>query len=616
MYDAWAAYDDEAVGYLFHEKVSPPEGTTLVEAQQEAVSYAAYRLLRYRYVESPHPKTPASSATASEVAFDNELTAMGYSPAEDSAIGDTPAAIGNRVAETILEFSASDRSREASGYDDPTYSPVNEPLILSESGTTMADPNRWQPLAFDSRVTQNGIVAESVQTFVGSHWRSVRPFALHRDDDSEIYQDPGTPPLLGGEGDAAFKNNNLEVVRYSSWLDPDMGVIQDYSPASIGNNTLGLNDGTGYEMNPVTNAPYAANPINRGDYGRIVAEFWADGPSSETPPGHWNMLANEAVEHPDFERRLGGEGPELEPLEWDVKLYFALNASLHDVAVAVWNCKRDYDYVRPINSIRYLGANGLLPFEPGVVEEVTTASSAVGERHEHLAAHVGETAILAWGGEPEDPETEHTGAEWMLAGDWIPYQRATFVTPAFAGYVSGHSAFSQAAAEILTEMTGSPFFPGGLASFTVPVDGLEFEAGPESPVTLQWATYYDAADEAGISRLFGGIPVAADDGPGRIMGSHCGLDAWQTALKYYDGSITSEPIAVEMAPDKNDLIRLSWTQQRGQFYTVLQGSNLENLLPREEEAQRALEDRNSILVTPSEFLETKQFFKVEWSLNP
>ena len=112
----------------------------------------------------------------------------------------------------------------------------------------------------------------------------------------------------------------------------------------------------------------------------------------------------------------------------------------------------------------------------------------------------------------------------------MPYQQPTFVTPAFAGYVSGHSTFSRAAAEVLTSLTGCRL-PGGLGTWTIPADELEVEQGPSEDVELQWATYYDAADQAGISRLYGGIHIAADDFGGRTMGSQCGHDAgpWPTA---------------------------------------------------------------------------------------
>ena len=120
--------------------------------------------------------------------------------------------------------------------------------------------------------------------------------------------------------------------------------------------------------------------------------------------------------------------------------------------------------------------------------------------------------------------------------DWVPYQRSTFVTPAFAGYPSGHSTFSRAAAEVLTAFTGDEYFPGGMTSFTVKKGELLHEEGPTQDTTIQWATYFDAADQAGISRLFMGIHVPSDDLEGRTIGATCGKDAMALALRYFDGT--------------------------------------------------------------------------------
>src|SRR5438552_13241563 len=176
--------------------------------------------------------------------------------------------------------------------------------------------------------------------------------------------------------------------------------------------------------------------------------------------------------------------------------------------------------------IRYMGKKGdatqpeydptmTLRLEPGVIEVITSQSAAPGGKHADLVAagaHVGEIAILAWPGGPADPKTQHSGTKWVLAKGWVPYQRATFVTPAFPGYFSGHSTYSRSAAEVLTLPTGRAFFPGGLGEFVVRQNGfLQFEAGPSEDVTLQWARYFDAADQAGQSRLWGGIHAAAYD---------------------------------------------------------------------------------------------------------
>ena len=111
------------------------------------------------------------------------------------------------------------------------------------------------------------------------------------------------------------------------------------------------------------------------------------------------------------------------------------------------------------------------------------------------------------------------------------------MTPAFAGYVSGHSTFSRAAADLMASFTGDAYFPDGLSEWTSEAGTLGVEAGPTQAVTLQWATYYDAADQAGISRIFGGIHITADDFAGRKLGSQCGKDAWELAQRYWTGDV-------------------------------------------------------------------------------
>ena len=222
-------------------------------------------------------------------------------------------------------------------------------------------------------------------------------------------------------------------------------------------------------------------------------------------PPHWNTLANYVTDHPLLERRIGGDGPVLDPLEWDVKLYLALNGAVHDAAVCAWGLKGHYDYVRPITAIRHMAGLGQssdpelpsydphgLPLEPGLAELITEQSAAPGERHAHLAEHIGEIAVYSWLGKPEEG-TDYTGVDWILGIDWVPYQRDTFVTPPFAGYISGHSTFSRSAAEVMALFTGSEYFPGGLGEFVASANEfLVFETGPTETLTLQWATYYDA----------------------------------------------------------------------------------------------------------------------------
>ena len=582
MYDAWAAYDAEAVG-VFHNEAATAADVGL--ARDKAISFAAYRILSSRATKVVDPVTTQAS-------YDALMTSFGYDSAIVTTSGPSPEAVGNRCAAALLARAASDGANEdrmvevdvegvptmvPAPYSDSTgYAPVNPPLVFRFPGVgipiSAVNPTRWQPLSFEQAQTQNDLETSNTQNFIGAHWGYVRPFALNGPASEGVYGnlDPGTPPYLDGSGsvdDLLAKDLTREVIEFSSWLDPSDMVTIDISPGAQGNNTLGLNDGTGHALNPHADpspAPYSPNVVLRGDYGRTIAEFWADGPSSETPPGHWNTLANEVFDHPEFVRKMGGIGATLGELEWDVKAYLAINAALHDTAVAVWGVKRHYDYVRPITLVRYMSEKGQssdpsasfydplgLPLVPGLI--------AINERPDFFdpESMIEVLEVKAWQ-KPLDPPPPFPlpSVRFGLGEFWAPYQRSTFVTPAFAGYVSGHSGFSRAAAEVLTLITGDPFFPGGMGSYTLPVNGLEFEEGPATPITLQWGTYYDAADEAGISRLYGGIHFSVDDGPGRVMGSKIGIDATSKALKYIDGSIL-DGFRCTLVPDGGGLT-ISW----------------------------------------------------------
>jgi hypothetical protein len=519
MFDAWAAFgEDQAV---FHQESALVASEDLESERTAAISHAAYRVLSHRFLISPGHE-------ASQAEFDDLMLALGLNPHDDDVIGSSGVAIGNRIGQAIIDQHIHDGANESAVYRDTTgYTPLNLPMFAALPGTGgLSLPNVWQPL-----FTITGLAP---QNFLTPHWFEVEPFALERPAPDALYLDPGQQPLFSGTGHEDLVTDLIGLVRASSWLDPDDGEIIDISPGVFGNHPPGSNDGIGHGINPVTSQPYPANPARRGDWARAVAEFWEDGPLSSTPPGHWNEIANAVSDRlPEHDLRIGGYGAAVERIEWDIKLYLALNAALHDAAIVGWETKYVYESSRPITLIRHLSELGQSsdpelpsyhpdgwPLTPGLIELVSEDSSAPGERHAHLSAHVGEIAIRAWRGYPEQPETEHGGVGWIRGVEWLPYQAANFVTPAFPGYISGHSIFSASAAGILTRLTGSPYFPGGLAEFLIESDGfsLHFEFGPADPVLLQWASYADAANEAGISRIFGGIHPDFDDFPGRLLG--------------------------------------------------------------------------------------------------
>jgi hypothetical protein len=537
MWDAWSAYDPLADGYLVKDKAQADD---VAAAREEAISYAAYRVVSHRYAT-------AQGGPISLVCFDAFMKKLGYDPADTESTGETPRALGNRIGDAVIAAYADDGANEANNYADPQgFLPDVPKLVVDRPGTDTEDPLRWQRLVLAKAETQNGIAVDAgAQGYIGGQWGEVTPFALVRPEPGATYLDIGTPPQSLDD----LVEPVVDSIRRSSELDVDDDTLIDVSPASLGNNSLGANDGAGYTENALTHAPYAPQLVRRSDFGRVLAEFWADGPASETPPGHWNTIANHVADDPSLKRRLFGAGPTLDPLAWDVHVYLALNGAVHDAAIAAWELKRKYLTSRPITLVRYMAGKGQrtnpdgpsydpngLPLVDDLIEVITEQSSAPGQRHEHLRRYLGEIAVRAWRGEPGDRKREIGGCGWVLGVEWLPYQRRTFVTPAFPGYVSGHSAFSRAAATVLAELTGSPWFPGGLGSFSCDSGYLFFEQGPSAPVTLQWATYFDAADQAGQSRVWGGIHVAQDDFDGRRVGAAVGTAALAQARTYFEGT--------------------------------------------------------------------------------
>lgn len=592
MYDAWAAYDDTAATYFLGKTVdgfsTRYEGITATNEiellRREAISYAAYRLLNHRFRNSP-----AAEITLSR--FENLLISLGYDPDNNSmdySSGDA-AALGNYIAASIIEFGLQDGSNEHNSYNNKIYSPINNPLLISSYGNQeLEDPNRWQPLTFNQFIDQSGQELENdTPEFLSPEWGRVSPFSLTDDDKTNfirdgdeyvLYLDPGKPPLLKSDGDDAYFAEEYVwgmtlVASWSAHLDTADQTLVDISPGNIGNLDAlptqysdypafydfmeGGDISQGHEINPITGEAYEPNIVLRADYARVLAEFWADGPDSETPPGHWFTILNYINEHPQLIKKYKGEGRELNNLEWYIKSYFVLGGALHDAAVAAWSIKGRYDYIRPVSAIRWMGQwqssdpnlpnyniNGL-PLIPGLIELISEDDLLAGENNRF----VGEIKIRAWRGHYwiSNPRFHEAGVGWIRPQIWWPYQRPTFVTPPFAGYVSGHSTFSRAAAEVLTKFTGSEFFPGGIGEFVAEQNEfLVFEDGPSQDVTLQWATYRDASDQTSLSRIWGGIHPPCDDVPGRIIGEKIGIQAFNHADLFFKGNVMNDMISEEL----------------------------------------------------------------------
>lgn len=567
MFEAWAAFQSGQKMVLDHAEADDIQTVFRghpTRHRDEAMSYAAYRLLVHRFRNSPGGRyTLGRLQTIFQLlGYDDARTTTDYH-------GGDPAALGNFLAAKWIAFGLQDGANEHLLYANQYYQPLNAALTPTEPGNPhLQNPNRWQPLNFDQFIDQSGnLIPGHSPPFQNAEWGRVTPFALQMSDrqarqrDGQeyfFYFDPGAPPRLDSADEQStryFQWGFSLVAEWGAHHKLDRGERIDISPRARGNlqkypstfreiqtfyrweNCLG----NGYKVNPKTNEPYVSQWVKRGDFTRVLAEFWADGPKSETPPGHWFTILNYVADHPAFQKRWKGQGPVLDETEWYVKSYLALAGALHDAAITAWSLKGYYDYVRPISAIRYMAGLGQstnarwphyhpwgMPLKKGVAELVTEDDPLVGANREHLY----KVKLKTWRGPRyiREPRTELAGVGWILAENWWPYQRPTFITPPFSGYISGHSTYSSAAAEVLTLITGDPFFPGGLGEFRARRNRyLVFEEGPSTDVTLQWARYKDAADQSALSRIWGGIHPPQDDLPGRKLGRQVGAQAFRKA---------------------------------------------------------------------------------------
>ena len=579
MWDAWAAYDTlSADTYLLGKTVGTftcqfdgvPMPPDLKIAREKAISYAAYRVLTRRYQGSPN-------APASIQRFRNLMTALGYDWTFNSNAyqGGDPAALGIYIGDCVGIYGLTDGANEQLNYSYIDYLPVNPPMNPENAGNhTMLDPNRWQPMLLNNAIDQNGNPIPSLQKFQSPEWGRVVPFALvdsqktvfqRNGIDWPVYHNPGPNSILdtidGGGTSEEYKWNFEMVPIWSSHLTPEDGVMWDISPASIGDTPYlpttfqeykdfykieGGGPNNGRPINPKTGQPYQPQIVPRGDYTRVLAQFWADGPNSETPPGHWFSIVNKVMDHPEFIRKYNGTGQVLDSLEYDLKAYFTLSGALHDAAIAAWGIKGWYDGTRPVTAVRWMADRGQssdparpnfdlagIQLKPGYIEQVEMGDPLAGANNQN----VGKIKFYTWQGfdSISNANTDIAGVGWILAEKWWTFQRKTFVTPPFAGYISGHSTYSRSAAEAITLLTGDEYFPGGMGSYLISANSgfLGVEKGPSVDVTLQWATYRDASDQTSLSRIWGGIHPPEDDIPGRRIGIKVGTAAFYKAKSYF-----------------------------------------------------------------------------------
>jgi hypothetical protein len=347
--------------------------------------------------------------------FDEVMASQGLDPGDLSNDGSRPSSVGNAACAAVLAVRRHDGSNQLG--DENGGAPYSDYTGYQpvNQPNILLDPNRWQPLQ-----APNG----TVQTFLAPHWRLVTPFALRS---AERFR-PHAPAQYPEQ----------RYVRQAEEIRSKSAALTDRH--------------------------------------KVIAEYWADGPGSETPPGHWNLFAQFV------------SARDRHTIDDDVRMFFALNNALLDASIAVWDCKVVFDYVRPVSAIRFL--------------------------------YAGRT-IEAWRG----PGL----GSGPIAGETF---QSYITTPPFAEYTSGHSAFSAAAAYILRRFTGSPRL-GAVFRATKGSSTIEPGITPSRDILLEWQTFDDAADQAGLSRRYGGIHFRDGDFESREIGELVGRVVWRKAREYF-----------------------------------------------------------------------------------
>ena len=185
MYDAWAAWSETASPYQFGESgapcpaAAPPADGDLSHARREAISHAAWRLIRHRFARSPGAVSTLRNA-------DTLMAALDFDTGTGTALGPV-AELGACIGQFYIARGLADGSNEANDYASTAYVPANHALKPSQPGNSdLDDPNRWQPLHLERFVDQAGFALAEGGEFVSPEWGLVTPFALAEEDSRSI----------------------------------------------------------------------------------------------------------------------------------------------------------------------------------------------------------------------------------------------------------------------------------------------------------------------------------------------------------------------------------------------------------------------------------------------
>ena len=500
LYDSWALFDEKAHGYLF-QRPADFNVDHLLEASHEASQQPAATPAEPDSTNRPSPGNPHLDGNTYDAV--RQLTMAVAANSVLHSVGDplftaasTKPLLPNLSNQATALQQQAIQLLQATGLDAASLSQLQQAAL--QLGQQVADAiNGWAQV---DGANQSGNYANT--TGYKPKASVFNPSAPNPTIDStwqplQVGTDAQGNPIYQNPltpqwgGVKPFASNTASLVPSE--------ILRPYD--SSGN----LNQAFVAEVNEVLDLS-----MNLNGTQKAIAEYWEAGPGTSYPPGVWMEFTNGLIR----DRQIG--------LDQAVQLSFSVAQSLFDAGIAAWATKYTFDSVRPITAIRQL-----------YYGKSTTANG---------------TPLTDW------RKTAITGDQWQ------PYQNPGALTPNFPDVASGHSTFSTAASSVLRNLLGSNLFGKSVtlannASRYSPngFDGVSGGSGPS--ITLAWPYLSGAAEQAGISRLYGGIHFNDGNWRGQMIGAQVGAAVTTKAQSLFQGGEDSlAPASQQFGTMKADQI--------------------------------------------------------------
>jgi Ca2+-binding RTX toxin-like protein len=498
LYEAWQVFDSEAESSIASPSAQPPwdraveqqikaffqgideefefdGGSTIGSGDDDGhdddhpLSPIAAKLMEsvvarttFAVLSSPLSGIQAGSAGLARLNAQLQASLSTISPAQTALFNGIDQQISQTVAARVLASFQNDGSSLT--YADltnpitlnaPAYVPVN----IGPNNVTLID--QWTP-----EYSVNSNAATPLQLYLTPTWGDVQYYLFPTTSINALTAQADKPEAFLLDPNDTY-NLQLGLI-YDDGQGPGVAIGLDQVGKTI-------NPGFINQANEVVAFNRQLTDPEGNNYKGIV-QFWENGGGTAFPPGTWMKFGQYAsLVH---NNSLGD----------DAKLFLGLGASVYTASIAAWDLKLQENSARPIRVIRELSRFGLME---DVDQDPTNGSQ-----------------FQAYG--------RGQGLQTINGTDWETYNPGPY-SPPFPELVSGHSTFSSAAADFLTNFYGSGEF-GAKVDFN-----LSFSYDPANQaVSLSWDTWKGAAQEAGFSRLWGGIHFLDGNLEGLQLGTAIG----------------------------------------------------------------------------------------------